>query len=167
MVENSEDELHRLHTLLTEAINSLGEAGRILKGLNLESNHTALKSIAKAIASADCASEMIPTDPLLTEADLPEADPPMTGDEQVQVEKLSEDQIDAIDQAILSNVGPQWRKVSALVAGLLMQSDENGIPYLFYAQRVRKLIDNGQLESQGDLTRMGYSEVRLPSKSHT
>jgi hypothetical protein len=38
---------------------------------------------------------------------------------------------------------------------------------LFYAQRVTRLVAAGQLEATGDLGRMRYSEVRLPSAQPT
>ena len=37
-----------------------------------------------------------------------------------------------------------------------------GIPDLFYAERLRKLVQDGRLESQGNLAYMRLSEVRLP-----
>ena len=37
-----------------------------------------------------------------------------------------------------------------------------GIPDLYFAQRGRKLVEAGRLESQGNLSYMGLSEVRLP-----
>ena len=36
------------------------------------------------------------------------------------------------------------------------------IPDIYYAQRVRRLVAVGELESQGNLEYMRYSEVRLP-----
>ena len=38
------------------------------------------------------------------------------------------------------------------------------VPDIYYAQRVRRLVAVGELESQGNLEYMGYSEVRLPVK---
>ena len=38
------------------------------------------------------------------------------------------------------------------------------IPDIYYAQRVRRLVAVGELESQGNLEYMRYSEVRLPAK---
>ncbi len=35
------------------------------------------------------------------------------------------------------------------------------IPDVFYAQRVRMLVERGVLQAQGDLTRMGCCEVRI------
>jgi len=36
------------------------------------------------------------------------------------------------------------------------------VPDIFYAERVRNLVAEGKLESQGNLLYMGFSEVRLP-----
>jgi hypothetical protein len=38
------------------------------------------------------------------------------------------------------------------------------IPDIYYAQRLRRLVAVGELESQGNLEYMRYSEVRLPAK---
>ena len=38
------------------------------------------------------------------------------------------------------------------------------VPDLFYAERLRKLVQDGKLESQGNLHYMRFSEVRLPEK---
>lgn len=52
-----------------------------------------------------------------------------------------------------------------MLIGLVM-IDNNirmpGLPDLFYVSRVKHLVENGLLESQGDLDHMHYSEVRLP-----
>jgi hypothetical protein len=37
-----------------------------------------------------------------------------------------------------------------------------GLPDLFYAQRVRVLVERGLLIGEGNLSFMRYSEVRLP-----
>lgn len=52
-----------------------------------------------------------------------------------------------------------------MLVGLVMIDDNirmPGLPDLFYASRVKHLLANGLLESQGDLAHMRYSEVRLP-----
>jgi hypothetical protein len=36
------------------------------------------------------------------------------------------------------------------------------VPDVFYSQRAKALVENGLLESQGNLDFMRYSEVRLP-----
>ena len=78
--------------------------------------------------------------------------------------KLSREAVQAIDNLLLSHAHAEWRKV-ALIVALTMTDPENrerGIPDLFYAQRVRKLVEEGRLESQGNLQEMRFSEVRLP-----
>ena len=77
---------------------------------------------------------------------------------------MGEAEIRDIDQALIANATDQWRKV-ALVVGVTMLGQPNrvsGIPDIFYSQRLRKLAEEGQLEFQGDLAFMRYSEVRLP-----
>ena len=53
-----------------------------------------------------------------------------------------------------------------MVVGTTMMSDGpyrfESIPDVFYSQRVKALVENGLLESQGNLDFMRYSEVRLP-----
>lgn len=69
------------------------------------------------------------------------------------------------DPLLMSHAKPQWQKV-ALVVGTalgdfwdasLFQTDD-----LVLAARVRALVDMGQLESQGNLSDIRRSEVRLP-----
>lgn len=98
------------------------------------------------------------------EDETPIPDPPLTPEEEAKVAQLTEREIAAIDEALMSNAKAQWRKVAMLV-GLTMGELENrvrGIPDLYYAQRVRKLVEAGRLESAGNLAYMRFSEVRLP-----
>ena len=95
-----------------------------------------------------------------------ENDPSLTQEQTELVMQLSETDLKEIDEALLSNISPQWRKV-ARVVGTTMNSINNkvkGIPDIFYAQRVIKLVENGILESQGNLKRMRFSEVRKISE---
>jgi hypothetical protein len=88
----------------------------------------------------------------------------LTPEQQTRVEQLSGADIHLIDEALLSNAGYRWRKV-ARVVGTTMGRLPNpivGIPDTFYAQRVRKLVADKRLESQGNLAYMRFSEVRLP-----
>ena len=92
-------------------------------------------------------------------------DPPLTEEQSELVSKLSEVELSNIDDALLSNISTQWRKV-ARVVGTTMSELENritGIPDVFYAQRVLYLAQKGLLESQGNLKAMRYCEVRIAS----
>ena len=90
-------------------------------------------------------------------------DPPLTDEQSDLVSKLSEAELCHIDDALLSNISTQWRKV-ARVVGTTMSEQENriiGIPDVFYAQRISQLAKKGLIESQGNLQAMRYSEVKL------
>ncbi|MEQ1740060.1 MAG: DUF3658 domain-containing protein [Methyloglobulus sp.] len=92
-------------------------------------------------------------------------DPPMTEAEFEIVARLSLSDIEKIDRQLLSNVVIQWRKLARIVVETMnnLENEYPSIPDLFYAQRVMVLAEKGLIESQGDLKRMRYSEVRLPS----
>jgi hypothetical protein len=94
----------------------------------------------------------------------PVPDAPLTKAQRELVESLSEAEIRAIDEALLANVTDQWRKVARVVGVTMMSLPDRiaGIPDVFYSQRLRKLTEEGRLESQGDLALMRYSEIRLP-----
>jgi len=97
--------------------------------------------------------------------EIPIPDPPLTPEEQARVAQLSEGELQSIDDALLANATRRWRKV-AMVVGMTMMHDRNpapGIPDIFFAQRVRRLVERGLLESQGNLEFMRFSEVRLPT----
>jgi hypothetical protein len=99
----------------------------------------------------------------------PTPDPPLSAEEAALVSQLTDTQVAAIDSALMSHATSQGRKV-AMIVGLAMSSLPNrvrGIPDLFYAQQVRKLVADGQLVSEGNLAFMRFSEVRLPSSHET
>jgi len=85
--------------------------------------------------------------------------------ESERVAGLSPEQLELIDTALLAQVSTDWRKVARIVgtAMLSMPSRPKGVPDVFFAKRVVLLVEAGRLESQGDLRRMGFSEVRLRS----
>ncbi len=93
-------------------------------------------------------------------------DPPLTKEQIEFVNKLNEIDIKRIDKALLSNTCKYWRKVARVVGTTMLELSENipGIPDVFYAQRIQHLVEEGKLESEGNLAYMRYSEVRLPSK---
>ena len=92
-----------------------------------------------------------------------EPDPPLTAEQLSIVEALSKEQIAEIDNALLANCTGRWREVAAVVgfsmADQIMNTFE-GVPDVFYSQRIRRLVEKGILESAGNLNYMRYSEVR-------
>lgn len=90
---------------------------------------------------------------------------PLTEEELATIAALSIDSIQTIDATILSHAHKRWKKV-AMVVGLTMEDSRLsalGLPDLYFAQRVRILVEKAQLEGAGNLDYMRFSEVRLPS----
>ena len=61
--------------------------------------------------------------------EIPTPDPPLTSEEEQRVNQLREDEIDEIDNTLLSNARLHWQKV-AMVVALTMKSCEGRIPPL-------------------------------------
>ena len=71
---------------------------------------------------------------------------------------------DDIDEIILSMACHKWRKVALIIAKTLNQLEEAGLTVSNdeMTERVKALVADGSLESQGNLDRWRYSEIRLP-----
>ncbi|MDH5633907.1 MAG: DUF3658 domain-containing protein [Gammaproteobacteria bacterium] len=92
----------------------------------------------------------------------PVPDRELTDEENSLISHLSQEDISEIDKALLNNVNANWRKM-AMVVGLTMTELPNrtkGIPDLFYAQRLRLMVENSQIEAHGHVSSMRYCEVR-------
>jgi len=92
-------------------------------------------------------------------------DPSLTVEQQAQASKLSASELRQIDLALLATADSHWRKVARIVGTTMtsMEQRPKGLPDVFYAQRIQHLVATGALESQGNLKRMRFSEVRTPS----
>ena len=66
-----------------------------------------------------------------------------------------------IDAAILSAASDQWRKVALIIGNVVSRRDEIAAESELVAKRIVALVKSGRLESQGDLSKWRYSEVRL------
>lgn len=80
-----------------------------------------------------------------------------------QIAKLSPEQIQAIDELILSIASDRFKKV-ALIVGTVKSQQTGSIlhfPDTFFSRRIAHLVTEGLLEAKGDLKRMRYSEVKL------
>lgn len=93
-----------------------------------------------------------------------ELDEPMTAEEEAFVASLSPVTIERIDAALLAYAKPQGSKVALLVVMAMTDPalGDLGLPDVYYAGRIRRLVELGLLVSEGDLGRMRHSEVRLP-----
>jgi len=74
--------------------------------------------------------------------------------------------IDYFDATLMSHVTQRWQKVARVVGETMVKlsdGDTIHVGDLVLAARVRALAAAGRVESKGDLTRMGFSEIRLPT----
>jgi hypothetical protein len=80
------------------------------------------------------------------------------------VDQLTVNEVHEIDATLLSNVCDKWRKVAMVVARTMLDTPcrIDGIPDVYYSQRIRKLVGEKRLEARGNLLCMRYSEVRKP-----
>jgi hypothetical protein len=92
-----------------------------------------------------------------------EPDPPLDFEQSMRVSKLTQDDLWDIDRELLNQSARSWRKVARVVGFTMdkLSSRIPDVPDVYFAQRVRHLVEIGKLESQGDLHRMRYREVRL------
>jgi hypothetical protein len=100
-------------------------------------------------------------------SEIPQPEAPLTAEELALIASLSTAEVDAIDRALLANTHRHWRKVAMVVGKTMgeLTNRRHGIPDTYYAQRVRKLVEDRALESQGNLAFMRFSEVRLPQST--
>lgn len=92
-------------------------------------------------------------------------DSELTDEQAALVAALSISELEQIDNALLAHSSPRhWLKVARIVGAVMTEKHEHvtNLPDAFYAKRVATLVMQGKLESQGDLQRMRFCEVRIP-----
>jgi pimeloyl-ACP methyl ester carboxylesterase len=92
-------------------------------------------------------------------------DPPLNTEQSLRVSRLTQEDLWEMDRVLLAQASQSWRKVARIVGMTIGELSERfpDVPDIYYAQRVRHLVEVGQLESQGNLAYMRYSEVRRPT----
>jgi Protein of unknown function len=96
--------------------------------------------------------------------EVPQPDAPLTTAELTAVAALTPAQLSKLDETLLANTNDRWRKVAMVIAKSFDFADLwPGVPDSFYAERIRALVAQGLLESQGNLMYMRFSEVRRPT----
>ena len=97
--------------------------------------------------------------------EIPQPNPALTAKEQSAVAKLTAADLQVIDAAILANSSNRWLKVARVVTSAedALSNSYPDLSYVFCAQRLIRLAEEGRLESQGNLEHMRFSEVRLPA----
>ena len=75
--------------------------------------------------------------------------------------------ISFFDERLLAYAKPHWLKSARIVAQVLMEAwdRKHDVSDLLLASRLCVLVAAGRLESQGDLSRLTHSEVRLPTQN--
>jgi hypothetical protein len=68
-----------------------------------------------------------------------------------------------LDKLIFATLKENWRKVALIVGNVLQACKTRSIPLSdeVITARIRELAEAGRIESQGDLTKWRFSEVRL------
>jgi len=72
---------------------------------------------------------------------------------------------DDIDSMLLAHVREHWSKTALIISeamGAFDSWDEDRI-----TQRMKALVEQGKIESAGDIQRWRFSEVRLPPRART
>src|SRR5688572_18849163 len=102
---------------------------------------------------------------MVGEYDIEPEDPELTAQELGHVSLLRPEDLEAIDDALLASASENWRKVAFLVGAAMQRlaGRFENVPDVFFSGRVRTLVEGQALESRGNLGRMRFSEVRLPS----
>ena len=97
-----------------------------------------------------------------------ELDPEMTSEQRNRVSSLAAQEISDIDGALRSAVSTSWRKMARVIGSAMMEprvSHIKQVPDLYYAERLRKLVESGEIEALGDTYSMRYCEVRFSVES--
>jgi pimeloyl-ACP methyl ester carboxylesterase len=94
-----------------------------------------------------------------------EPDPPLSSEQSLRVSRLTQEDLWEMDQVLLAQASQSWRKVARIVGMTIGELSDRfpNVPDIYYAQRVRHLVEVGKLESQGNLAYMRFSEVRRPT----
>ena len=119
-----------------------------------------LFAASAAVSVPDSIAQGIPENFMTGEDELDSAP---TAAELKIINKLTPDQVKRVDEILLSNTAPQWRKLARVVGSAMMQmkGEYPGLPDVYYSGRIAELVTAGKLQSQGNLRRMRFSEVRI------
>jgi hypothetical protein len=87
---------------------------------------------------------------------------PMDAEDQAIVAALSPMQIEAIDLAVMQEASARWSKVARGLGTFRKKRPgiPEDVPLEFIWERSCRLVAQGDLESQGDISQWGASEVR-------
>lgn len=122
--------------------------------------------VSDADESGASPTESVSDDTIPSSIDV-EVDRHLTPEEEFRVSKLRAKDLKSIDAALLAEASTSERKISWVVGKTMKNLGDrfSGIPDIFFARRVRKLIGEGKLEVADDPEYIRLSEVRRSRKS--
>jgi len=87
---------------------------------------------------------------------------PLDPEETATVNALTPENITAIDDALLGATSSNWSKVAMVLARQMKSRPgvPDDVPLEFYWSRLCNMVARGDLDSQGNLRRARFSEVR-------
>ena len=90
---------------------------------------------------------------------------PLDVEETAVVNAVTPEDITAIDDALLGATSPNWSKVAMVLARQMKSRPgvPDDVPLEYYWSRLCTLVARGDLDSQGNLRRARFSEVRRTS----
>ena len=98
-----------------------------------------------------------------TTPEVPIPNPPISAEEKAAADLLSQQDLEAIDACILSHCADRFYKVARIMGRTQDELAERfpNLSYVFYTQRLKRLVDTGHLDAAGEVFKMRFSEVRL------
>jgi hypothetical protein len=166
--------LESINDKLRIAAENLDQAAIEIRDLPLEPTKQHIRAIGEALANIIEIQHKIyrmrpELEPDYLKEEKPEPDGELTPDQEILVAQLTNEEIKEIDNALLANTCDKWRKVARVVGTTMLDFPcrLEGVPDVFYSQRIKKLVNDGLLESQGNLDYMRFSEVRRPDGNET
>lgn len=168
MIELGQEDAAALHDVYERALKAISEAEQVIWRLPKTPERDEYLH-AHADVSVDILSRL--KAPLVLQ--YPELDNSLPGgppdtelddEEQQIVGAFSESQVALIDNLLLADCAPSWRKVARIVGAAMAKGPEGlvEVPVGFLVRRVKVLVESGKLESSGNLDYMRFSEIRLP-----
>ena len=164
--------LESINEKLRVAAENLDQVAAEIRDLPLEPSKQHIRVIGEALAyifeiQHKIYRERPDLEPDYLNKEAPEPDGELPDQEKL-VAQLTNDEIIAIDNALLENTCDKWRKVARVVGTTMLEFPYRveSIPDVFYSQRIKKVVNEGLLESQGNLD-YTRCEFRRPDGNET
>ena len=139
-------------------LNVFGEAMAVIHAISDETEQRQVRGVLGQLMASVTVELQLPILREFPELDpndeKPAWEPSLTAEQQQRVDRLSQAEVNAIDEALLDDASDRWRKVARIVGTAVgnLRDRIPEVPDLFYAERVRHLVAVGRLESQGNLS---------------